>query len=408
MAYPLRYGDESVEIDISRETSDIIAALPMGNPAERGIVMEALRGASPPLEEFLGDSPSVAILVSDHTRNTGSRVYMPILLDIARRKGRKITIIIAVGLHRPSTRREIVEILGCDPGPEVEIMNHDPDGVLAECGDGLFCEAVVGSAKVILTGSVTFHPMAGFSGGWKSLLPGVASRKDIIENHRRYFAGRGADPRVGPAKVSDNPILEDIHERTRGFSRKTWCLNVVQDEAKSIVRAVAGEVDHAWRACADFLSDHNSPRIDRLYPVVVASAGGYPSDFSFYQSMKTLTNASRCCTEGGSIYLLMECRNGWELGKRDMSLSNLGLEEIAERVKERFTMSGLAAFMALSIIRSRKVSVLSCLPRREIESFGMRHLASGDEIARLASLESADRIAVMPAAAAVLPTFVGP
>jgi nickel-dependent lactate racemase len=405
MTYDLRYGDRSIKVDILGETDVINAVHPITPPDEKSLVLDAICRASLPIAEFLGDSSSVAILVSDNTRNTGSRIYMPILLDLAKRKGRKIAIIIALGLHRPSTRGEIAEILGCDPGAEVEVRNHDPDASLSACRGGLFCRTVVEAEKIILTGSVTFHPMAGYSGGWKSLLPGVASRKDVIENHRLYFAGTRADACIGPAHVQGNPILTDIRERTKEFSGKAWCLNVVQDEAKSIVYAAAGRVEDAWNDCSAYLGSHNSPRIGRLYDVVVESAGGYPSDFSFYQSMKTLTNAARCCVTGGSIFLLMECRNGWELERQVMSLARLELDEIAARVTKEFTMSGLAVFMALSVIRTHKVFLLASLPRPEVEYFGMRYIASANEIGNLATAERKDRIAIMPAAASVLPVL---
>jgi hypothetical protein len=101
----------------------------------------------------------------------------------------------------------------------------------------------------------------------------------------------------------------------------------------------------------------------------------------------------------------MECRNGWELERQVMSLARLELDEIAARVTEEFTMSGLAVFMALSVIRTHKVFLLASLPRPEVEYFGMRYIASANEIGNLATAERKDRIAIMPAAASVLPVL---
>ncbi|MFZ2636028.1 MAG: nickel-dependent lactate racemase [Rectinemataceae bacterium] len=405
MTYPMQYGERSIGVEFPDDRVDIISAPPAAAADEMSLIMGAIRDASLPLEDFLGQCASVAVVVSDHTRNTGSRLYMPILMDLVRKPGRKVTIVIALGLHRPATGNEIVRILGFEPGENVTVLNHDPDSYLADCGEGAFCRAAVEAEKVIVTGSVTFHPMAGYSGGWKSILPGIASRESVLKNHGLYFSGECMDPGIGPARLEGNPISADIRRRTWGFAGKTWCLNVVQDETKAIVYAAAGSVDDAWRVCADYLARHNSPGIARLYPVVVASSGGYPSDFSFYQSMKTLTNASRACVDGGSIYLLMECGNGWELDRQVLSLADLELTQIASRVKENFTMSGLAAYMALSLIRTHKVFLLSSLPEREVRGFGMRYLSSGAEIGALVAAEGADRIAVIPAAAAVLPSL---
>jgi len=403
MKHFLRYGDGSVEVELPDGHTDIISKARRKEKDGESLVLDALDRATPSLRDFLGQGRSVAIVASDQTRDTGSAIYLPVLLELAKRQCRNVTVVIALGLHRPATDIEISRILGCDPGRDVRIINHDPDANLSDFGGGRFAAPVVEAERVILTGSVTFHPMAGYSGGWKSLLPGVSSRHCAIENHRLFFSGDRTDPGVGPARVEGNPVLEDIRNRTNAFAGKTWCLNVVQDESKAIVHAAAGSVDAAWHSCIAYLDERNSFSIGQRYPVVVASSGGYPSDFSFYQSMKTITNASRACSRGGSIYLVMECRNGWELDRGVLSLSGLELPRIASMVRQDFSMSGLATYMALSMMRDYKVHCLSALPEDEVRAFGMRPLASASEIGSLVAREGAHRIAVMPAAATVLP-----
>lgn len=416
--HSLRFGDSVLTVNLPDDRVDMIVGVPADTPCDsasagepafdaRDLIRDALDRANPGLDAFLGDSTSVLIVVSDHTRNTGSRVYMPLLLARIRKPGRKITVLVALGLHRPSTDEEILGILGCEPTDDVTLRNHDPDCDLTICGEGTFCRYAVEADRIILTGSVAFHPMAGYAGGRKSLLPGIASRENIISNHRLYFSGGVMNPGVGPARLVDNPIHADIRRRTAGFNPRLWCLNVVQDEMKSIVFAAAGLVDEAWQSCVEYHERHNLPRIDRLYPVVVASAGGFPSDFSFYQSMKTLANSSRACVPGGSIYLLLECRNGWELESRILEWGSLELHEVAKRVGTDFTMSGLAMYMALSVIRKYRVHCLSSLPAREVAGLGMRPVASIRELEDLVRAETADRIALIPAAASILPAMVG-
>ena len=403
MKHFLRYGDGSVEVELPDGRTDIISKARSRENDGNALIREALDRATPSLQDFLGQGKSVAIVASDQTRDTGSAIYLPVILELAKRQCRNVTVVIALGLHRPATDIEISRILGCDPGRNVRIINHDPDTNLSDFGAGCFNTSVVEAERVILTGSVTFHPMVGYSGGWKSLLPGVASRTCTIENHKLFFSGDKADPGVGSACVTDNPILEDIRRQTSVFMEKTWCLNVVQDESKAIVHAAAGAVDAAWGSCIAYLEENNSVKMEQKYPVVVASSGGYPADFSFYQSTKTITNASRACMKGGTIYLIMECRNGWELDKDVFSLSELELPRIASKMKLDFSMSGLATYMVLSMIRDFKVHCLSALPEDEVRAFGMRPLASASEIASLVAQEGADRIAVMPAAATILP-----
>jgi nickel-dependent lactate racemase len=405
MIFTLRYGEGRIGIEVPDGCADLIDGGTSHVPAQEDIVQAALADANPGLEEFLAGAASVVIVVSDHTRNTGSAVYLPFLLERVRKPGRSITILVALGVHRPSSPTEIATILGCDPGDGVTVLNHDPDGHLVDCGGGLFNERAVRADRIILTGSVAFHPMAGYSGGWKSLLPGLASRESIVANHKRYFSGSAMDPRVGPACIEDNPILLDIRARTRGFADKTWCFDVVQDGSKAIVFAAAGNVDRAWSGCVGYLQRHNARSIQCRYPCVLASAGGYPADFSFYQSMKTLTNSSRACLPGGDIFLLMECRNGWEVDPEIRTWSAGSLETIALRLQADFSMSGLGMYMALSVIRSHRVHCLSSLPRDEVEALGIHHLGSAAELTRLLAASDPQKIAVMPAAAAILPVF---
>jgi nickel-dependent lactate racemase len=241
--------------------------------------------------------------------------------------------------------------------------------------------------------------MAGFSGGRKSLLPGIASAEDIRINHRLYFKDKKHNPVCGPGIVKNNPVRDDINARTSGFTQ-LWALNVVIGESKEILFASCGEADEVWNECVRWVSERFSIGLDEQYDTVISSAGGYPSDFSFYQSMKVLTNSAKACREGGMLIILSECSNGWEIDEEMLELFSLPLVEIADRLIKDFRMDVLGMYMAMSIISRYDVWFYSSLPRAEVESAGMHYL---DDISMIEEITADGRTAVIKNGSSILP-----
>lgn len=403
----LNYGRTRIPLDLGKVTH--VDYLSYTNPSvdtPESIVCSSLMHTSVPLSDFIEPGCSVAVVVSDHTRPTGSDVYIPILLDeLKKLEAGTITLIIALGLHRPANPEEIQKICGGEIPAGVRVVNHDAEKSLAVSGSAEFNQDAVNADQVIVTGAVTFHPMAGFSGGRKSLLPGIASSNDIYQNHRLYFDGNSVHTGTGPAKVDNNPVLRDIRERTKGFTQ-LWALNVVLNEQNMIEFASCGNVDMVWDDCRRYVSKHHSVEISEKYDLVIASAGGHPSDCSFYQSMKVLTNSSRACKPGGTLIIISQCCLGWEIRDELFSYFTLTLEEISLDLQRSFTMDGLALYMALTIIRSHDVWIYSDLPEKEVEAAGVQVLKNIGDIAALAEKRgnlSSLRTAVMQNGSSVLP-----
>ncbi len=377
---------------------------------ERAIVRKALVDTRVPLEDVVTGGSRVAVVVSDHTRPTGSAVYMPILIRMLLELQSNVTIIIALGLHRPSSPEEIRTICGGSVPAGVRVINHDAEHDLFDTGQARFNREAATADLLIVTGAVTFHPMAGFSGGRKSLLPGIASADDIYANHRLFFDGNRAHSGVGPARVKGNPVLRDIVGRTAQLG-EIWALNVVTNEQQEIEFAACGWVDAVWERCCDFVSHRHSVAITERYDTVVASAGGTPSDISFYQSMKVLTNASRACLPEGNLIIVSECTRGWDIREELFAYFTLSNEIIATRLQENFSMDGLALYMALMIIRSCNVWLLSALPADEVLSAGMQPLGDESELQALLDRFSRSgdpeyRAAVMINGSSILPVTV--
>jgi len=399
----LKYGRKELQISLdSSITPDFIERESETGGKENGpnVIERAMRGAGLQLKDFVLSADSVAVIVSDQTRPTGSEVYLNVILDEIKAAGiTDITVILAQGLHRPATAAEIEKIFGGKVPAGVRVINHDAKSGLKESCGAFFREEAVDADRVIVTGAVTFHPMVGFSGGRKSLLPGIASGDDIRKNHRLYFKNKNHNPVCGPGLIINNPVRDDLTARTTGFT-KLWALNVVLGESKEIVFASCGDVDEVWSECVKYVSAGFSIGLDDKYDTVIASAGGYPSDFSFYQSMKVLTNSSKACREGGRLIILSECSNGWEIDPEMLKLFSLSLPEVADRLIADFRMDVLGMYMAMSIISKFDVWLYSALPRVEVEPAGIHYI---DDISMIEKLARDGRTAVIKNGSSILP-----
>lgn len=373
---------------------------------EEETVRNACNHADISLQEAVLRAKFIAIIVSDYSRPTGSQICTKIILEKLRQLGfpeERINIVIALGLHRPATQLEIDEITGGHYSPKITLENHNPDGNLIDVGNIQLNATVMAADLIILTGAVTYHPMAGFSGGYKSLLPGVAGRKSILENHRLFFLNGEKNPAIYPGSIQDNPVQNHIRSSCTKINRSIYCLNVVLGQDKYISFAAAGSVDYAWQACCRYVDSINSVHIDQKFPFVVASAGGFPSDFSFYQCMKVLTNSSIACEAKGQIVIIAQCAHGWEIDETLLKWFALSPPEVAQRLCKNFRMDGLAVYMAMRIIKTHTVYLYSSLPSEEVRKAGMIPLKDTKTLEELVKKNGNRSIVVMPHGAQTLP-----
>ena len=257
---------------------------------------------------------TVTIITSDHTRPMPSKITMPLLLQEIRKgnPNTEITILIATGCHRKTTPEELVERFGetivqqehivvhnCDEGPFCQI-GISPSGNKIEL-NRIACEADL----LIAEGFIEPHFFAGFSGGRKSILPGIASRKTIMHNHA---ACNIRNPHSVAGVLDGNPIHEDMLFAAKASGIR-FILNVILNQEKKIIGAVAGDIDTAHKAGVSFLSSmcHREPV---LSDIVITTNGGYPLDQNIYQSVKGMTTAAASCRKGGVIIMLSSCSDG--------------------------------------------------------------------------------------------------
>jgi nickel-dependent lactate racemase len=224
-----------------------------------------------------------------------------------------IKILIATGFHRPTTREEMLDKFGEEIVNNETLINHFSEkeedqtllGILPSGGE-LWINKLAAQAELLISeGFIEPHFFAGFSGGRKSVLPGVASARTIMWNHNSEFIGSG-NARTG--RLSKNPIHEDMLFAAEK-ANLAFILNVVIDKDKKIIHAVSGHSKFAHEEGCKFVTELSS--IDSVKgDIVISSNGGYPLDQNIYQAVKGMTAAEACCSEGSVIIMVSACNDG--------------------------------------------------------------------------------------------------
>ncbi len=314
------YGKEQIEYGF--EDQELIGVLESSinkyTPAlnERELVEEAiLNPIGKSLKELARGKENIVIIASDHTRPVPSMLIIPPMLREIRAvsKEAKITILIATGCHRGTTKDELIYKFGKEIVENENIYIHDCDerdnlisiGTLPSGGDCEISKIAHEADLLIAEGFIEPHFFAGFSGGRKSVLPGVCGRSTVLANHCSEFI---ANENARTGVLENNPIHTDMLWASKKANLQ-FIVNVVLNEKKEVIFAVAGEPQSAHKAGTDFLSSLCGVYAKEA-DVVVTTNGGYPLDQNVYQSVKGMTAGEACVKKGGVIIMLSKSNDG--------------------------------------------------------------------------------------------------
>lgn len=304
--------DEEVRGVLVSKTEEYVPTL-----SETDLVKEALNNpiGTPSLSVLSQGKKHIVIISSDHTRPVPSHITMPLLLEEIRKNNKdvRITILIATGMHRPTTHEELVNKYGEKIVNEEEIVIHnaykDEDmtfkGILPSGGE-LWLNKLVDEADLLISeGFIEPHFFAGFSGGRKSVLPGIASKKTVLWNHNAKFIA-SKNSRAG--NLNDNPIHKDMLFAAKA-AHLSFILNVVINGKKEIIKAFAGDLEEAHAHGCALVKE--IAQVKPIYSdIVLTTNGGYPLDQNIYQTVKGMTAGESCVNEGGVIIICSSCADG--------------------------------------------------------------------------------------------------
>ena len=373
MIYELAYGKGTLTFNLPEGVNPMIIV-----PNERPGLTDPLGAAhkaaaapigAPPLADMLQDAQprTVVVVVNDITRPTPYAIMLPPLLKAFTDSGIRddqVTFLVATGIHDPHTDQENRDIYGNEIVDRFKVINHD-----AFAGDthvymgkfksgyDFYVNKLAREADFLITlGVVIPHYFAGYSGGRKSILPGLAGKDTVEKNH-----GRMVELMDNLPSIDLNPVSLEMIEAARQVGVK-FILNVVVNDRQEVVTVVAGDVEKAWRAAVDVSSSMYEVPFDRQVDICVTCASGHPRDINAYQAQKALDHADRITRPGGTIILAAECPTGYgEKVFQEWMGRQWPPAKVMEELKKNFVMGGHKAYGFAKVAAEKECWLISAM-----------------------------------------------
>ena len=424
MRITMKYGKTGLDIDFPEDWNIVRIekkTMPLLENPQRSL-KQALNHpvGAPPLEESAQKASSACILICDITRPVPNGVILPVLLRrliAAGMRPEAITILVATGLHRPNQDAELVELVG-DPWvlETVKVENHfarnDEDHIdLGNTTDGLpirLDRRFVTADLKIVTGLVEPHFMAGFSGGRKVITPGIAHQDTI----RRFHTARYLEnPKATNCVLEGNPLHQAQREIIHKLPLAT-AINTVMDEHHRIAFMNYGEIEKSHLAAVEFLRQYVEIPVPQKFATVVTSAGGYPLDNTYYQTVKGMVSAMNILKPEGNLVIVSKCSEG--MGSKEYIQAQRRLQQMGPvKFLKHLSSKQIAEIdewqteMQLKPMRLGSVHLFSeKLPDTLRSITGVRQVTSLPEILKsCVQLHVDEQVAVIPDGPYTIPVY---
>lgn len=421
--YQFRYGNTTVTLPI--EENQVIGVIE-GNETP---VLDDIEGElykvldnpveSAPLSEVASKASSIAIIVSDMTRFWMRQdIIVPLLVRyLVEKCGRKyedLEIIIATGTHVGGSEEELRTLVTSDIYDKVKTVNHDcraDDLVyLGTTSYGTPVKVNKDAAVadlVICLGAATYHVMAGFGGGRKSILPGISSLETIKHNHAYSLAPDKfiTNPEIGNGVLDGNPLNEDMLEAA-AMMKNLFMVTLVTDTEFRLSSIFAGHWRKSWEAACEEVRRIYRVPVKEKADVVITSCGGFPKDESLYQGTKAVDNVISALKDGGTLVLLLEGRNGGGSPDYFDWIKPLVNGTFEKELRENFTVGGYIFFLNCEQAARFNILMYSSIPAETVAPMGIKSYDNLDKLMEDAHLEGKS-IYVIPTGSTVLPDVIG-
>ena len=374
----LKYGKEKVIFNLEGAKSvEVLNEKPMDEIKDlkeafiKGITREVVN--SKPLNEIINKDDKVTIVISDLTRfwqrqDLICEQLVNYLAEEVKVKYENMVVVVALGSHRKQSEEELCKLASKGVYEKVRVVNHDCDADdlvkigTTPSGTEVYVNPLVVGRKVIMVTGTVHHIMAGFGGGRKSVIPGVAGRQTIRQNHIQSLSKteKRSDPLVGARLLDHNPINEDMNEAAK-FIDVAFGINIVVNSDSKHSKLICGDFHDAWLESCKYVDDAYGLPIKKEADIVIASCGGYPKDINLYQSTKSLFNATRAVKKGGTLILLAECNEGGGAPDFFSWIDPLKRGVLDEELRANFTIGGYIFYAACEAIAKCNVMMLSSI-----------------------------------------------
>lgn len=417
--YKFRYGNTSVSIPV--DESQVIGVIegndttPLNNIS--GALMDAIDNPidSAPLSEVAAKASSIAIIVSDMTRYWMRQdLIVPLIVEYLVEKCGKsyedLTIVIATGTHVGGSEDDLRTLVTSPVFDKVRTINHDcRDKNLVYLGTTSYGTPVsinkeaADADLVICLGAATYHVMAGFGGGRKSILPGISSLDTIKHNHAYSLAPDAfiTNPEIGNGKLEGNPLNEDMLEAA-AMMKNLFMITLVTDTEFQLESIYAGHWRTSWeKACEEVKRIYTVP-IEKKADVVITSCGGFPKDESLYQGTKAVDNVISALKDGGTLILMLEGRNGGGSPDYFDWIKPLVGGTFEEELRNNFTVGGYIFFLNCEQAARFNILMYSSIPAETVAPMGIKAYDDLDKLMEDAHIEGKS-VYIIPSGSTVLP-----
>jgi len=409
------YGDEKISLGIEAEVIDATAEkIPMSKKEIfKTLDEDAIYSYS--LNETIEDANKILIILPDVTRKSGAEVILPDLIAEIERQKKEFSFIIAIGTHRKQTGEENRKVLT----PEIydkykdKIIEHDCDnydehdfyGITKRKTTVLINKAYRAHDTIITIGSVSYHYFAGYGGGRKLIVPGIASKKTIMANHKHAL-----DPmkkirheKAITGNLRNNPVHDDLVECVM-IARAThnfFAINTILNSDGEICAVTGGDLFMSHLKAAEILDEYSKVETGKKYDLLILSAGGFPKDINMVQAQKSLDRITPMLADNAKVIFFAECRDGY---------GNSYFEEFFDRADSQTMLSELlldyqinrqTAYNLKSKLEKFDVYLYSSFDDADAERMGFKKLESIADIKEMA--DSAENVGYVPFASNILP-----
>ena len=417
--YTFAYGNGSVTIplDESQVQAELYGNNIPGIPDIRSAVRKSLDEpiGREPLRCCVKPGDQVALVISDMSRfwMRQDRVVpylVEYLLSDCGLPSENITIVVANGTHPGGDEADLRTLVTDAVYERIRVVNHNcrADDLITlgttSFGTEVSVNRIAAEADLCLClGAATYHIMAGFGGGRKSILPGISSELTIRQNHALSLdpTQLRSNPLVGNGRLADNPLNLDMLEAA-GMMKNLFMVNLVMNADEELCAIFSGHYRTSWeRACREVERVYQVP-VKEKADVIVAGCGGYPRDMSLYQGTKAIDNVESAMKPGGTLILVIEAREGGGPKEYFGWSRNLLDGSLEKRLREEFTVAGYVFFLNCEQAKRYRVMLLSGIDPAETAPMGIESYSDVAELLSAADLDGKS-IMVIPNAGSVVP-----
>ena len=319
----------------------------------------------------------VAILMPDATRIARSDLYLPALMQVLGQQ--QVELFLATGTHPAVDTGDRRDLLG-DLAGTVQPIQHDcRTAQFTHLGETSYGNAirinsrVVQADLIILTGRITNHYFAGFSGGPKALLPGVAAYETVLNNHKMVLDGAGKpNKKTINGKLHNNPVHQEMHQAAAKLPHEPYVLNTIVDRHGALAHLYAGGLEVHAKGCRQAQQD-SCTRIEQPYDVAIVSCGGRPYDRSFMQALKAPLNWSAAVKTGGILIWVADCST--QRLDRFVDWFSEDPDQLAKRAIQRYELFAHNTILLRQLQKHCDVALVSPLDANTVEGMGFAPFA---------------------------------